>query len=176
MPAEPCCEGCSPVGPLRLPATLLHRYIAPDKMPASARPVRAAARALGAPRVLAIDSLPERLALAQQLGAEAINRNSCNPLEAVRCVAQANNVHLCLWRTLLAVVMVIVRGGRCGCKRCGGSLPNGHVPASAAGWSPQAQRSAVQCSCTCLPRQIGLLLRSLLAPLFYEATLPESPS
>lgn len=44
-----------------------------------------AARALGAARVLAVDSVPERLALAQRFGAEPVNREQADPLEVVRC-------------------------------------------------------------------------------------------
>ncbi|KAL4429340.1 hypothetical protein ABPG77_005114 [Micractinium sp. CCAP 211/92] len=42
------------------------------------------ARELGAARVLAIDSVPERLAMAQGFGAEPINREQQDPVEAVR--------------------------------------------------------------------------------------------
>lgn len=43
-----------------------------------------AARELGAARVLAIDSVPGRLELAQRFGAEPINREQQDPLAAVR--------------------------------------------------------------------------------------------
>ncbi|KAL4458665.1 hypothetical protein ABPG75_013530 [Micractinium tetrahymenae] len=42
------------------------------------------ARELGAARVLAIDSVPERLAMAERFGAEPINREQKDPLQAVR--------------------------------------------------------------------------------------------
>lgn len=44
----------------------------------------AGARELGAARVLAIDSVPERLATAQRFGAEPINREHQDPVQAVR--------------------------------------------------------------------------------------------
>lgn len=47
------------------------------------------ARELGAGRVLAIDSVPERLLLAQRFGAEPINREERDAVEAVRCAAAA---------------------------------------------------------------------------------------
>ncbi|PRW57739.1 alcohol dehydrogenase [Chlorella sorokiniana] len=42
------------------------------------------ARELGAARVFAIDSVPDRLALAARFGAEPLNREQCDPQEAVR--------------------------------------------------------------------------------------------
>lgn len=47
-------------------------------------PLSVGARELGAARVLAIDSVPERLAMAQGFGAEPINREQQDPVEAVR--------------------------------------------------------------------------------------------
>lgn len=55
----------------------------PTHLPFCCQPF-AGARELGAARVFAVDSVPERLALAARFGAEPLNREQCDPLEAIR--------------------------------------------------------------------------------------------
>ena len=57
---------------------------APPRPPSPPPPRPAAALELGAARVLAIDSVPERLALAERYGATPVDRERQDPVEAVR--------------------------------------------------------------------------------------------
>ena len=49
-----------------------------------------AAQELGATTVFAIDSVPERLALARRFGAVPVDRGSCDPLQVIRSVCRNN--------------------------------------------------------------------------------------
>ncbi len=44
----------------------------------------AAAQVLGAQTIIAVDSLPERLAMAEKLGARPVDRGAQDPLEVIR--------------------------------------------------------------------------------------------
>ncbi|GAB4813749.1 hypothetical protein N2152v2_000795 [Parachlorella kessleri] len=55
-----------------------------------------AARALGAKTILAIDSLPERLAMAAKLGAQPVDRGQQDPLLAVRAATEGRGADVAL--------------------------------------------------------------------------------
>jgi 2-desacetyl-2-hydroxyethyl bacteriochlorophyllide A dehydrogenase len=55
-----------------------------------------AARAVGASRVLAIDSVPERLAVAKSLGGEPVHLTEEDPRQAVRDATEGRGVDVCI--------------------------------------------------------------------------------
>jgi threonine dehydrogenase-like Zn-dependent dehydrogenase len=59
----------------------------------------AAARALGAAKIYAIDSLPARLRQAERLGAQPVDRSQCDPVQVLRCGYSTGHrrcTHVCL--------------------------------------------------------------------------------
>jgi 2-desacetyl-2-hydroxyethyl bacteriochlorophyllide A dehydrogenase len=55
-----------------------------------------AARAAGAARVIAIDSVPERLAMAESFGAEAVHLSEGDPRAAARAATEGRGVDVCI--------------------------------------------------------------------------------
>ena len=75
----------------------------------------AGARGLGAARVFAIDSVPERLALAARFGAEPLNREQCDPQEAIRWVGAMVGWWLPPWSAPACRVRLLSCGLVCHC-------------------------------------------------------------